>query len=459
VRVLSYARGDQRRGRAQRPSRWLLDTLAHLEGSGRRLFSRDLESLGDVAGWVAVPSLAAAVRSPLEPMSLADHDLRSLLTWFEHEGSLDGHPLATADAVLQLGLLARHERRRTRFTRFDGKVDPATAPSLPEHGALAPTSLEEYAVCPRRYFFHQVIKVSVTERPEEIQRISPRERGSAVHEVLERFIGDQTALDRTERIRPDQPWRESDIERLDELAGAVFADYERRGLTGRPLLWQLDRSAIRRDLHRFLVADDTRRAATGSVPEAAELHFGPADGVPVTIGLRDGRDVTFKGMADRIDRADSGASFVLDYKTGSDRDFRGLDDDPVVRGTHLQLPVYALAAKARYGDVPVAAEYWFLSERAGYRRRGYTLDEAVLDRFADAVEVIVEGIESGGFPARPGDEDVYRHTFANCSYCDFDPICPTDRERAWLRVRDAPELADYVELSEGPDADDEEVAS
>ena len=69
--VLSFARGDQRSGREQRPARWLLDTLGHLEGRGRRLYSRDLDALGRAAdagvlelpGYRFVSSHTAAVRA------------------------------------------------------------------------------------------------------------------------------------------------------------------------------------------------------------------------------------------------------------------------------------------------------------------------------------------------------------------------------------------------------------
>jgi RecB family exonuclease len=454
-RVLSYSRGDQRRGRAVRPSRWLLDALGELEGKGRRLYSRDLDTLADVPGWMPVASLSAAVRSPVEPASPGDHDLRSLLSWFDRHGRLDDHPLATTDPVLSLGLLARRERRRPGFTRFDGDASRVPTPSPADAGALAPTSLESYAVCPRRYLLRQVLRVAVAERPEEIQRISPRDKGSLVHEILERFLSRETALDRRDRVRPEQRWSDEHAAALEAIADEVFEEYEQKGLTGRALLWDLDRAAIRRDLRRFLLADDRRRAERRCVPEAAEVAFGNGEGTPVTVRVREGRTLTFKGLIDRVDLTDDGAAVVIDYKTGGDRDFQDLDVDPVRRGTKLQLPIYGLAARARYGDVDVRSSYWFLSERAGYRERGYPLDEPRLERFGDALDVIVEGIEAGVFPARPGGEQPFRSTFANCTYCDFDALCPNDRERAWQRVKLAPMLARYVELSEPPDDDAE----
>ena len=49
-----------------------------------------------------------------------------------------------------------------------------------------------------------------------------------------------------------------------------------------------------------------------------------------------------QGFADRIDLTDDGSVIVIDYKTGSARNFGGLDEDPVARGKLLQLPSTAL---------------------------------------------------------------------------------------------------------------------
>jgi ATP-dependent helicase/nuclease subunit B len=453
VRVLSYARGDQRRGREQRPSPWLLETLSRQVG--RRLFSRDVDQLGSGPDFDWVPSLTAAVRSPLEPASVADRDLRSLLRWFDRHGSLDDHPLVAADPVLRLGMLARHQRRAPGFTRFDGLVERVDAPSPLAGRALSPTSLEHYAACPRSYFFASVLWIHIPQRPEDVQRISAMDRGNVVHAVLERFIDEQVHRPRDERIQPAQAWSAADRRRLDEISATVFDEFEQRGLTGRDLLWELDQVSIRRDLHAFLDADDRYRAETGMVPERAELHFGPDDGTPVEVHLPGGRRLEFKGSADRVDLSDGGSLVVLDYKTGSKEAFRDIErgEDPTVRGTKLQLPIYGLAARNRVGGAAVAAAYWFVSQRGNFERISYPLDPPGLDRFEHVVEVITDGIEAGAFPGRPGEETTrFGHSFENCKYCDFDAICPTDRDRGWSRVRGAPQLATYVAMAEGDDA-------
>jgi RecB family exonuclease len=450
-RVVSFARADPRRGRVQRPSRWLLDSVAALEGKGRTVYSRHLPELGEVPGFRTIPSWTAAVADLLEPISPADRDLRSLSAWFRRYDRLDDHPLAHDDPVLRRGLLVRHERRRPGFTRFDGDTSRVAPGPANADVPSSPTRLEQYATCPRRYLVGQVLGVRVLERPEQIERLSPRDRGSLVHAVLERFLREEVARPADERIRPGADWSDERVGRLHAIADEVCREYEARGLTGRTLLWELDRATVHRELERFLAVDTEHRRTSGAVPEAVEFAFGGEGEVPVEVGLPGGRGVRFRGVADRLDRSADGRAWVIDYKTGSGDAFKSLESgDPVARGTKLQLPMYGLAARARFGPGPVHASYWFLSRTGPIdgSQIGYDLDEPVLDAFGHALDVIVGGIERGAFPARPGRENERYRSWDNCLYCDFDSLCPTDRDRAWQRVRDSEVLADYVELAE-----------
>ncbi|HEY6623880.1 MAG TPA: PD-(D/E)XK nuclease family protein [Acidimicrobiales bacterium] len=443
VQVLSYARGDQRRGRQQRPARWLLDALAVLEGGHRRLFSRDMDQLASFEGYEVIPSFTAAIRTGGEPMSMADRDLRELLAWGDAGNRIAGHYLAELEPVLGSGLQVRRARKLDRFTRFDGRIRGGV-PSPVDAGALSPTSLETYAECPRRYLMERVLRIEVRDRPEAILTIEPSTKGTLVHSILEEFIAAQLRLPRGERIAPTSPWSPTDHARLDAIAERVFAEYEDQGLTGRPLLWGLARATIVRELHRFLVEDDRYRARGGLVPERVELQFGPGHGEPVALELPGDRTITFKGFADRVDVALDGSASVIDYKTGGAWGFEENDSDPLARGRKLQLPVYGLAARSRLGDVPVQVAYWFVSEKGNFRQISYVLDGGAVERFSEVVTVLVDGVELGLFPARPGEKN------KNCKFCDFQSMCPGDREVSWNKVRDAPELASYVALTEGP---------
>jgi hypothetical protein len=196
-------------------------------------------------------------------------------------------------------------------------------------------------------------------------------------------------------------------------------------------------------------------------PAEVELAFGfegePTP--PVQIDLGDGRKLNFGGRVDRIDRSADGSKLVvLDYKTGSAYQYAVIDaeheeHDIVNRGQLLQLPIYALAARAQFPDaVEAEAYYWFVGQRGAIQMKGGPVDDAATERFESVVHTIVAGIEEGLFPARPG-ADEWRPstgpTHANCMFCEFDSLCSSTRGEQWLTIRNRDELSDYVELSEG----------
>lgn len=433
-RVLSFAVGDQRRGREQRPARLLLDTIGALSGAGRRVFVRDLPAVG---GYEEIPSYAAAVAARGgEPASAEDWDLRSLVGWVERGGSAAGHFLARADPVLAAGLELRRGRRRDTFTRFDGRVDDLAATPPAAGRTQSATSLEAYARCPRRYLFDAVLRIEVREPPEAVLRIHPIERGTIVHRVLERFVAERPA---GEPVDPSVPWGPAGEERLAAIAEEVCDDFERRGLAGRPSLWRIDRAAILGELRHFLREDDRYRRETGASPLAVEQAFGHHGEPGVTVPLADGRRVEFRGTVDRIDRTAGGGLSVLDYKTGRRPD---PGEDPVAGGTRLQLPLYALAARERYRTTgQVDARYWYVSDRGSdrgrYPREGFTVTPETERRLADVVGALVDGVEHGRFPGNPD----------GCALCPFDGICPPDRVRSWERKLGDPWLAPYRELA------------
>jgi ATP-dependent helicase/nuclease subunit B len=168
----------------------------------------------------------------------------------------------------------------------------------------------------------------------------------------------------------------------------------------------------------------------------------------VTLALADGRSLRFRGSADRVDVGDDGTIHVVDYKTGKSDDFRALGpDNPDERGTKLQLPVYGMAARQFVGrpDAAVQARYWFISDREGFRRIGYAVDDRVLARVGATLATIVEGIERGAFPARP---DASGTPWVTCPYCDPDGLGVADLRRDWERKRNHPAIAAYAGMAE-----------
>jgi ATP-dependent helicase/DNAse subunit B len=288
-----------------------------------------------------------------------------------------------------------------------------------------------------------VLYVAETAAPEDALSISAIERGNLLHKALELFIDKMP-----DRKSPAEPWTDAERAELLKIGEELCDEAEAAGLTGKAIMWRLARSRIRRDLEGFLDADEKLRLEHGVVPEDVEVSFGMSGEAPLIVDLGD-RAIAFRGRIDRVDRSPDGSRLlVLDYKTGGVLDaHRKLDADPVHGGTLLQLPVYALAARERYGAKEVEAHYWFATEQRNYSVHGYDVGDWQLEKFRAALATIGSGIGQGLFPARPGKRG-RDDGFENCMFCPYDRACPGDRARVWNRKRSAPQLNDYIALAE-----------
>ena len=429
--LLCLPRGDLRASSERVPSRWLADVAGALQG--RRVPTDQLATRP--ATWLrSIPSFAHAVRHAAFPATEQEHRLRA-------------GARRSADPVTARGAAVIRARRGAAFTRFDGNLAGVGVPS-PVDTVVSSTRLEGWARCPFAYFGERLLEVGPVDDPEQQIEMSALTRGSLIHEVLEQFVTAVLARPPEHQPGPDDPWSEADHALIRRIAEQVCADYEAQGLTGRPVFWRRDRAQIVALADRFLIDDDAKRRTDRTRPLAAEHHFGFAGADPVEIRLDDGRVLRFRGSADRIDATGAGDLVVLDYKTGKVDDYRSLSaDDPDERGTKLQLAVYAQAARAFVvrPDARVRSEYWFVSERGGFVRKGYEVDDQVLARVTTTLGTIVDGIERGVFPARPVDS---YGPFVTCAYCDPDGLGVADLRRDWERKRDDPAVAAYARLAE-----------
>ncbi|MEX2254778.1 MAG: PD-(D/E)XK nuclease family protein, partial [Acidimicrobiia bacterium] len=441
-RVLVFPRADGRAQRTRLPAQWVLETAHALGGTdltAERL--RDTTS----ASWIDVVDSFEGLVTHRAPASTTEYRLRALGEWRDAGHAVADHPLAGGE--LSRGFVAAHARASSEASAFEGFLgaSPSLAPGVAR--PTSPTALQDWASCPFRYFLARVLRLRDVPRPEETQTISALDEGTLIHDVLEEFLRDSPAL-----TDPETRWTSADRARLTTLVDAKCDEAEARGITGRRVPWILARRRIVRTAARFLATDEYVRHRYGVVPapDGLERAFGDDGEPPVEVDLGDGRSVRFRGRIDRVDRAPGGKlAVVYDYKTGGSRRYEGSADDPVDAGKALQLPVYALAARAREGTDDAIAAYWFTR---------FDLDDALLEvslveaeeRFVDVVGTIVDGAGRGCFPAVPGDRAwnhiVQREVWETCRFCDFDRLCPVDRGTAWGRIRDDEAAAPFRAL-------------
>lgn len=431
--VASFPRGDLRRSSQRLPSRFLLPSLRELSG----------DHALPATAWAKPGTYGGAMTTA---GSFAGELLHTERVGTEQEwrvrqaavGRLDDDIVGDAVALIRA-------RATSDFTRYDGNL--AGVDGLPDYvvdeQAVSPTALEGYASCPHGYFVERLLRVRQLEQPEEVVTISPLDIGTLIHESLDELITEFA----DDLPAGGAPWTAQQRARLLEIATAKAEQFRERGLTGHPRLWAGERRRIMRDVEWLLEDDDRWRAERGALVLTSELPFGMAGAPAVEIALDGGR-IRMRGSADKVDRAADGTIIVTDIKTGSASSFKEItQDDPTAGGSKLQLPVYAYAARERFGNAstPVEAAYWFVRKSRG-KRIVVDLKPEVEQAYVHALSVLVRSIAAGLFPARSPDGPDF--AYVQCEYCNPDGIGYGDGRDRWERKRLDPALREYVALVE-----------
>ena len=448
--LLLHPRGDLRRAADRSPSRWLTEEAGEAQ---------------------EVPSFVAGLRRTGFPAHAQEYDTRCVLDWHDARtrtasgwSELAHIPGVRQRPELLRGIELRRARMSSRLTRFDGNLPAGdlrgTVLAHPAGGTetTSASRLEMWAACPHAYFMRHVLRVEAVDDADDEHRISPLERGSLVHRILERWLAEAIAEGAVPA--PEARWPESWRAHLLAVGEEECDRLAARGLVGRRLYWAHDRRQILADLVRFLDFDDEQRSHYGSQPAAVELGFGmphSASG-PVSVEIGNGRSLTVRGSIDRVDATPHGGLLVVDYKTGSVRAYEKLGpDDPTLGGHRLQLVLYDLAARSLLGIANTAdghGAYWFVSTRGQFSDVGYATN-AARRQVLEAVNTIIDGVGDGLFPLHPG-EPVWR-PWVPCGYCDPDGMGTRDQWRDFQRKRDDPALARYLDLVD-PDRERSEAA-
>ncbi len=449
--TFTFPRGDLRRNAERAPSRWLLDTVEqrdHCRPSAEDLNQRT----GD---WLTeVPSFIAGLRAAGFPAHPQEYDVRALLDHAEDSGDITQHPVLRERPELERAVALTAGRQSPRFTRFDGNLATdgdlrgITLPSpISPDQITSATRLEMWASCPHAYFVRHVLRVDPVEDPEESYRITPLTRGSLIHDVLDQWLDEQIITNAVPE--PGIGWTGAQLRRLRDLGEAEADRLAARGMVGRRVYWNRERQVLLQDLTGFLAFDNIQRAAHGTRPIATELPFGmPGSSTPpIEITLPDGRSLRLRGAIDRIDEARDGTLTVIDYKTGSTRGYDKLTaEDPVPGGAHLQLVLYALAARSVLGiDNPARGAYWFVTSRGQFSTVGYPITEPVTDAALGIVAEISDGIGAGVFPQHPATPSF--RPWVDCWFCEPDGLGLSHQHRDWRRIADDPDLAPYLAVN------------
>jgi RecB family exonuclease len=454
--VVSYARAEASGGGRSLPSHFFRGLAQAIEGRGMRV--ADVEDAACVrrlaAGRLAHDDLMMSVTD-------AEYD-RGLIRSAIYEGRsgviqalarFDQNNQVRTGGAIERAVHARRSRWSRGLTAYDGVMvsaeaaDRAASLVFARSSPVSPSRLEMYAECPYRYFMRYGLGVESMDEPEVTERIDALERGSMIHEVLEQFLKELGRGD-----LPAEHRREAHVARLLDIAREAGEERERRGVTGRPLIWELDRRKINEDLVRWYDKEITEGDYESMLPGAFELGFG---GVTYGFGEEDplsssdaltvelaGRTILLQGRIDRVDFDDARTRFrVIDYKTGRHGDKAAFD-----KGRALQLPLYLLAAAQILGvDQEIGeAQYYYCTSKGQFRRT--KLESGVLAErhaeFEQVLETIAGGVDGGYFAPNPG-KGAY-----NCTYCDYRLVCDAGVERLSEMKKQEPRGAAFIAMQD-----------
>ncbi len=416
--VVSAPRGDLRATTDRLESRWI---ARHLTDAER----------------IDVSSHHASLLRCAFPSAPHEHRLRSRsLAALAGPASLEAD--CATDIVATNALRLKAARRSDRLTEYDGDLSTVSI----DHFArpVSASRIEQWRSCPHGYFMRHLLGIRALDDPTDELGLSPMEQGNVVHETLDRFHRRVIEGD-VPQPGPDG-WGDQALAALVEIFETTADEFERSGRTGRPANWFLQRRSVRNELLNWFVADGRLAGDRGGAVLHSELRFG--DDAAVSLPIVDGRRIRVMGFADRVDRVDGGGLVIMDHKTGKADSFKKINDaDPTEGGTKFQLPIYAAAALAAIGeevgesDTPVRAEYDFF-DRGGYERYGYSFDPDVWQQVSHDLQDVVDGIESGLFPAVTGPPK-YRH-YVECHYCEPDGLGVDERYADWSLKRSDPRV-------------------
>jgi hypothetical protein len=301
------------------PSSFLLASIKALTGK-----SVDFNQLEKFPGFVRIPLSEIAVKSPEEAIDVVEFDL-----------SVGQEKLAAKrpEALLYLrevspffgrGLQLESSRWGKKiFTGYEGILASKEALQILRERysifkkSISPTRLEAYAACPYQYLLNVIMGVEALTEPEREVTITPLDKGKLIHDILWKFFTDlKKERGSSLQLKP------KDLQRLLETAHKKFVEFEQMGVTGFPMLWEVEKRNMLDTLIDFF---NEELNETEFIPTYFEVRYGmkhldfqeseisTEKPVPLKIGEK---TVNLRGRIDRIDLTKDGKEACEDYKTG-----------------------------------------------------------------------------------------------------------------------------------------------
>jgi DNA helicase-2/ATP-dependent DNA helicase PcrA len=231
--------------------------------------------------------------------------------------------------------------------------------------------IDDYLTCPLKYKYRHVLRIPIYQHHAVVY-------GSALHQAVAEYY---------RRRKTGHPMT------LEDLVKAFESEWKSEGFLSRE--HEEQRLEVgRATLARFYELEEKRK----EMPTHIEKDF--------SFMLENNRVL---GRWDRIDVVGDSVK-IIDYKSSEVRDLKEANKKTK---DSLQLAIYAMAYRERFGRLPDEVELRFLeSDIAG----SAVFTEKDLEKTRTKILEAAEGIRARDYAARP--------TYLACQYCAYREICP-----------------------------------
>ena len=255
-------------------------------------------------------------------------------------------------------------------------AEATDATDLTDYMSYSPSAIGTYFECPKRFLLERILGISAPDEDDPMTTIAPNDRGTVLHEVMEKLA----AL-------PDM----SDSE-LITLTDAVIDSFFKR----RPPMDTNSARIVREDIRSMVMA---LRSMGSGTPLIAEKDM----------SAKHKSGITLHGLPDRVEEKD-GSYLIADFKSG--RKIKHEKNDP---DTCLQTIIYAYIISSTSGLDIESCEYRYPQLR---QKVTCVYDDKMREALDKKLAVFADALKNNDFKTAPPELRA-----ESCKYCKLGNIC------------------------------------
>jgi len=319
--------------------------------------------------------------------------------------------------------------KEDNYNEYTGLIKKKSLQNVLKNSLLrqefSPTRIEQFAMCPYRYFWRYTLALKKLDDPEKIEEINKRDEGTLIHDILFDFYSQLKKENKLPLTADNWPARKNLLEKIIKKRAEA---YEKINCTGYLLLWEEKKKEIKNKIENFISQEIKEKS--NFIPAYFEKPFGKelsakeedtlSASAIISFPVKD-KTVYLSGKIDRIDiDTTKQQARVIDYKTGKPKNKKSF----IEGGRYIQLPIYMLAAEDLLDKINIEEAHYYYIEPVKKTKKDKPLEKRSLNKndwndklsyLREVIETFYSEIENGKFFPNPD--------LQSCRVCDFNPIC------------------------------------